>query len=321
MGSPLLLVPPFKGPLIAFYSLYFLSFFRYFATGNSFHSLALTFRVGLSTISKIVREVSVLIWDKFHGKYMPFPKTSSDWEKIADKFQSKWQFPHCIGALDGKHVTITAPKRTGSLYFNYKGTFSIVLMALVDSNYKFLYIDVGGYGRNSDGGIFSGCSLGKALNSESLNIPNPKVLPETPELGPVPYCFVADEAFPLQTNIMRPFPGRNVDEEQETFNYRLSRARRVVENAFGILSNRWRIFHTKIKTKPEVTVKIVKACCILHNMFHDETKPDEIHQDMEISQNDSMDLSGPIHVREQLMEYFKIKKLSWQNDYITRGSK
>ena len=295
--------------------------FRYFATGNSFRNLAYAFRVGVSTISKIIREVSVAIWDNFHGKYMPFPQTQADWLKVADQFQSKWQFPHCIGALDGKHVVITAPNKSGSLYYNYKGTFSIVLMALVDSNYKFLYIDVGGYGKNSDGGIFSNCSLGKGLNRERLNIPDPKVLPDAPDLGPVPYCFVADEAFPLKTNIMRPFPGRNTDKVQDTFNYRLSRARRVVENAFGILSSRWRIFHSKIGTKPDVTVKIVKACCILHNMVQDETQPDIARHDITVSQNGSSDDDAPVRVREQLMQYFQRKQVPWQNDYLTRGSR
>jgi hypothetical protein len=82
--------------------------------------------------------------------------------KAADDFMHKWQMPNCLGALDGKHISIFAPQKSGSLYHNYKGNYSLVLMALVDANYKYLIIDVGAYGSNSDGGIFANCQFGKS---------------------------------------------------------------------------------------------------------------------------------------------------------------
>ena len=85
---------------------------------------------------------------------MKTPSTVDEWHQVANSFESQWNFPHCLGALDGKHVVMQAPKNSGSVYYNYKGTFSVVLMALVGANYKFLYIDVGSCGKNSDGGIF-----------------------------------------------------------------------------------------------------------------------------------------------------------------------
>jgi hypothetical protein len=65
------------------------------------------------------------------------PTTTEEWTAIAEQFEKRWQFPHCCGALDGKHVAVTYPWNTGSMYRNYKGFFSIVIMALVDADYNF----------------------------------------------------------------------------------------------------------------------------------------------------------------------------------------
>lgn len=75
------------------------------------------------------------------NELMPVPDEVK-WNEIATEFWERWQFPNCIGALDGKHVTIQAPKLSGSLYYNYKKTYSIVLLALVDPCYNFIFVDV-----------------------------------------------------------------------------------------------------------------------------------------------------------------------------------
>jgi hypothetical protein len=188
---------------------------------------------------------------------------SEKWKAISDAFFEKWNFPNCVGAIDGKHVVLQAPPSSGSAYFNYKGTHSIVLMAVVDADYKFVLIDVGAYGRNSDGGIFANSAFGQSFLSNTLDIPANQPLPYTQQV--MPLTIVGDEAFPLKPNIMRPFGGKNLPEIKRIFNYRLSRARRVSENAFGILSNRWRIFRRLIHGYPSSVELYVKASCILHN--------------------------------------------------------
>lgn len=122
-------------------------------------------------------------------------------------------------------------------------------MAIADHNYCFTYIDVGCNGIVSDGGVFQNCSIYQALENGILTDGS---------------CLVADDAFPLKTYLIKPY---NVpsSKEEKNFNYRLSRARRVVENAFGILVSRFRIFEKKIACKLSTVDSIVKAACSLHN--------------------------------------------------------
>ncbi|KAH8033532.1 hypothetical protein HPB51_013609 [Rhipicephalus microplus] len=150
------------------------------------------------------------------------PKTET-WLHIAEGFSRTWQFPNCIGAVDGKHIQIKCPPNSGTMYFNYKGTYSIVLLAVVDSDYKFVIVDVGAYGKQSDGGVLEQSKFGCRLENGKLHIPRDLELPNTSYSAPC--VFVGDEAFPLRTDFLRPYPGRGLEGEKRIFNYRLSRAR------------------------------------------------------------------------------------------------
>ncbi|XP_044200971.1 protein ANTAGONIST OF LIKE HETEROCHROMATIN PROTEIN 1-like [Thunnus albacares] len=100
---------------------------RYLATGDSFRTIANSFRFGVSTVSKIVPDVVTAIWDCLVEEFIAVAvPTMEEWRSIAERFDERWNFPLCCGAVDGKHVVLKAPANSGSQYFNYKGTFSLV---------------------------------------------------------------------------------------------------------------------------------------------------------------------------------------------------
>lgn len=134
---------------------------RYLATGASQRALSFSFRVGGSTVHKVVLETSTAIWQALREEYVPAPSTAHEWVAVSKEFNRMWQMPNCLGAIDGKHIAIQCPNNSGSLYFNYKGWYSIVLMAVCDAHLRFTLIDVGAEGRQSDGGLSGDHGLAK----------------------------------------------------------------------------------------------------------------------------------------------------------------
>ncbi|XP_064475663.1 uncharacterized protein LOC135389557 [Ornithodoros turicata] len=322
---------------------------RYLAHGSSQRICAMNYRIGSSTASGIIRDTCEAIRQALETIYLPTPSKDA-LAKIADDYWKLWNFPNCMGALDGKHVVIQAPPKCGSLYYNYKGTHSIVLLATCDANYKFIMIDVGECGSRSDGGIFRNSDVHEMLQKET-NLPEPKNLPNTS--AQMPYVIIGDEAFPLMNSLMRPYPGRQLPLSCKVFNYRLSRARRTIENAFGILSSRWRIYRQPINASLETVNAIVHATVCLHNYLSMSDRAQGHHAYCPPGYSDYEDVSGNVHpgqwrqsvsdnealrhiprtgsnmharsakeLRDKLAEYFcsTAGELSWQYSVVLRGS-
>ncbi|XP_017469178.1 PREDICTED: uncharacterized protein LOC108361139 [Rhagoletis zephyria] len=111
-----------------------------------------------------------------------------------------------------------------------------------------------------------------------LDIPSQDYLPGSNINSP--YFFVGDSAFPLKPNLMRPYPGRNVSTLKANFNYKLSAARLLIENAFGILSNRWRVLHKPIHAAPKNVDKIILATIVLQNYLMLDRDPNYFNENL-----------------------------------------
>ena len=325
---------------------------HYLAYGGTQQSLSFSFRIAKSTISEIINETCAAIWECLKEQYARPPRTTEDWKNIVKDFYEIWNLPHCIGAIDGKHIRIKAPANTGSLYFNYKGFFSVILMAICDARYVFTFVDIGSYGSNNDSGVFRKSAIGKAFFNGEMNLPNPEFIENYQAYGNIPYYLVGDEAFPLQSWLMRPYPGQGIAENQTIFNYRLSRARRVIENVFGILAARWRIFMNPIQTSVNNAEVLVKATICLHNFLRQtnssgycpsgfvdtwdengEIKEGEWRRIVASNQNQLLNDISPIRgsrppataleVRESLKAYVNLLEgsVSWQWEHVrSRGT-
>ncbi|XP_034234424.1 putative nuclease HARBI1 [Thrips palmi] len=237
---------------------------RFLASGDSMASLSYLFRISDQAISDIILETTAAIWYAIKDEVFE-PLTEDLWRKKSAEFESMWQFPNCVGAVDGKHCFVQKFPMRGSEHFNYKFGHSVILLAVSDAKYKFTIVDVGARGRESDGGVFARSEFGRLFNGHELGLPPPSYCETL--MTDLPYVFVGDDAFPIHTHMLKPFDMNWGEKPEETiFNYRLSRARRVVENAFGILSARFRVLRRNIIGSETLVQNLILACTALHNM-------------------------------------------------------
>lgn len=193
--------------------------------------------------------------------------------RIEAYFREKLNLPNCVGALDGKLIEIFAADNSGSLYFKY---FSTNLLAICDALKSFIYVDIGSYGQQTDGGVLFHSTFGKRLDLNKLNLPPPAHLPHTNI--DLPFFFIADSAFPLKENLLTPYAGNplNLSDVQRNFNNEQCSGRKIIENAFAILVRRWEVFSGPIEMHPNNVDKILKAAIVLHNYIKSFDDPASI---------------------------------------------
>ncbi|EFO97003.1 hypothetical protein CRE_23869 [Caenorhabditis remanei] len=216
-----------------------------------------------------------------------FPENVEDWRSVEMTYRRRNMIP-TLGSLDGKHVRIRAPPQSGSLFFNYKGFFSFVLLALVDGDGKFVWVDLGKL-RKKDVHDFISDFKGSPGSTNDATIYNNSRLKTVLEDGAtLPKCtfwdsdivmpsfIIADGIFPLSKSLMKPFGRRSLTPEESIYNKKLSNARVRVEHTFGMLAKRFRILDRSIECSYECAIEIVTAMCHLHNLLVPPTQSNSI---------------------------------------------
>lgn len=233
------------------------------ATNTEYRTIAALFGVGISTVCSIVHKLAGIVVQFLLPKYVCIPPENKLKQIIAE-FESLWGFPQVVGAIDGTHIPILHPHDSPSDYFNRKSFYSIIMQAVVDSRCCFMDVNIGWPGKVHDARVLSNSSFFRKANEGSL-FPNWKRRINGVD---VPLLILGDPAYPLLPWLIKCYPETgNLSPEASHFNYRQSRARMVVENAFGRLKGRWRCLLKRMDyTDIGTIINVVGCCVVLHNI-------------------------------------------------------
>ncbi|XP_077496143.1 uncharacterized protein LOC144107035 [Amblyomma americanum] len=144
---------------------------RFLATGGSMQDIIMTYRMHASTVSGILKETLPALWDCLAPAVLKTPSVA-EWQAIRENFSPKWNFPNCVGNIDSKHFAITCPEESGSDFYDYKGFYSLFMLAVADADYRFIMVDVGAQGWLSDSSFFGDSAIKTRIDCGMLNVPS-----------------------------------------------------------------------------------------------------------------------------------------------------
>ena len=222
------------------------------------------------TVCNIVIEVSQSVienlWDVSVEKH--WPTTEAEFLEKMIEMESMWQFPCCLGAVDGCHIPIrcySGGKEANKEYHNFKNFYSVVLIGLVDAKCRFIWASCGFPGNSHDSIIFQAMDLFQNVTEGNLI---PKFAKNKNGVMITP-LILGDSAFPFRSWLVKPYTNAVLSPQERYFNYRLSRARMVTEGAYGRLKGCWRVLLRKCKNHKETVKLMTLACIVLHNICID----------------------------------------------------
>ncbi|CAL9693780.1 unnamed protein product [Knipowitschia caucasica] len=232
------------------------------ATGGDYRTIGHLFGVSRATVCRCVQEFCAAAESSLVLEFVRCPDQER-LQTIAEYFENRWGLPNCVGAVDGSHIPIVAPKEFHTDYFNRKGWHSIVLQAVVDGKGLFWNVNSGQPGSLHDARVLRLSALWELATQGHLFPANPRAF------GGITagYYILGDSAYPLQNWLLKPYSDTGqLTTDQINCNKRLSRARVVVENAFGRLKGRWRCLLKRNDCDVELVKSMAVACCALHNL-------------------------------------------------------
>lgn len=276
------------------------------ARGDYYYTIAEMVGVGTSTVQTIVAEVCQIVvenlWQEHVMAYMP--QNIESFKMKMQEMHDMWQFPFCWGAVDGSHIPIKCPAGGAEArkeYYNFKHFYSIVLMAIVDAKNRFIWGSCGYPGNSHDAVILQSTNIWSELNDNVIANINANIGNVS-----VPPLVVGDSAFPLRPWLLKPYTHAVVTTPQRYFNYRLSRARMVTEEAFGQLKGRWRVLLRKNESSPSEVKMAALACMILHNICIE--KEDLISRNLDLSLDPSTNTRGSRQSIRELLHMTECNK-------------
>lgn len=226
----------------------------YLANQETFRQVSDRFGVRKSTAHYIVTTTVSAIVNK-KDDIIKWPAQHL-YDKVADKFRSRKDFPGVVGAIDGSYIPCKPPNDGRDHFINRKGNPSVVLQAVCDANCRFLDVYAERAGATHDARILRVSPFGRRLLMGNFL--------------PVNFYLLGDSAYPCLPSLITPYRDNgHLTEHQRRFNYLHSVTRLPIEHAFGRLKGKFRRLKYVDKTRIDLVPNIVVACCILHNIIID----------------------------------------------------
>ena len=280
----------------------------FLATGADYRTIGHLFGVSKSSVCLVTKEVCSSIVSQLLPQFVRFP-TGSALTEVVEGYKNELGFPQCVGAVDGCHIPIVSPQDCPADYYNRKGWHSIILQGTVDFRGWFTDIYVGWPGRVHDARVFANSSLYSRGQQNTLFTPNTSVSLSGAD---VPLVLLGDPAYPLLPWLMKAYVNNgHLTTQKKLFNYRLSKARVVVEHTYGRLKGRWRCLLKRLDIDVGDVSQVVTACCVLHNiceakgeLFNDDWTEGVDVDDTVSSSSPAQPCSDSIAIRDAFTQYF-----------------
>ena len=246
----------------------------YLADKGRMRKTANAFGLSRSTVSNVVRKVCHAICEHMGPLLIRLPKTEQEVKEKTKKFFEVWQFPQCLGAVDGTHIDIKQPSDNASDYINRKGWFSLNVQACCDYSCQFMDVVIKWPGSVHDARMFVNSGLNEKLRSGAI----PKCLKRVvSDEDPIPVVILGDPAYPLLLYLMKEYANGGSTTQEQYFGYKLCSARNVIECAFGRLKARFSSLRREMDINLIDLPTVIYACFILHNFceVNKESIPDD----------------------------------------------